>query len=101
MTTYDDNNEGFLSTNGFRLKQTCFGCPEQYDVYDSDEIRVAYLHLRNGYFYAQVGGVVVYDAYPRGDGLFDDDQERFLHLNRAVEAVQSYLVNCAQPDYSY
>lgn len=31
------------------FKQTCFACPEQYDVYD-DFYQVGYVRLRNGTF---------------------------------------------------
>ncbi len=71
-----------------RLVQTCGGCPEQYDVFEGDEL-VGYLRLRHGYFYASVpdvGGDIVYEAYPKGDGMFDPD-ERDGHLQKAMAAI--------------
>lgn len=79
---------------GYRLERTCFACPEQYDVYAGDEI-VAYFRLRHGSFYAScpdVGGDVVYEANPEGDGIFEDT-ERMGYLFEAIRAVQEYYIN--------
>jgi hypothetical protein len=75
----------------FRLQQTCYACPEQYDFYMGDQ-NVAYLRLRHGHFYAQVpfGGKVVYEADTKGDGVFDDD-ERSFHLGNAIRAILEEL----------
>jgi hypothetical protein len=80
--------------HGYRLERTCFACPEQYDVYAGEEL-VSYFRLRHGHFYAScpdVGGAVVYEADPRGDGIFDDN-ERVKYLTEAVLAVQEYYIN--------
>ena len=64
------------------LIQTCMACPEQYDAY-IDDVKVAYLRLRHGYFYVQMpydSENKIYEAYPAGDGLFED-WERELYLN--------------------
>ena len=74
--------------NKMRLVKTCGACPEQYDVFEGDEL-VGYLRLRHGHFYASVpdvGGDVVYEAYTKGDGIFDDD-ERDEHLDKALAAI--------------
>lgn len=58
------------------LVQTCGACPEQYDAF-IDGKQVGYLRLRHGYFtvqYPDVGGELIYDAEPKGDGLFEDDE---------------------------
>jgi hypothetical protein len=71
-----------------RLVQTCDACPEQYDVFEGDEL-VGYLRLRHGHFRAHYGGydgVVVYEAYPRGDGIFEPG-ERDYHLEKAKAAL--------------
>lgn len=59
----------------FKLVQTCGACPEQYDVYlkDQPDQMVGYLRLRHGYFRAEHMGQVVYDAYTKGDGIFEED----------------------------
>lgn len=77
---------------GLELQRTCFACPEQYDVYRGDT-QVAYFRLRHGRFYAavpDVGGTVVYESYPEGDGVFCDS-ERLPELTKACEAVVRYL----------
>ena len=81
--------------HGYYLQQTCFACPEQYDVYDNKDQQVAYLRLRHGHFSASVpdvGGAVVYEASPEGDGLFMD-HERVKYLTEAILAVQEFYIN--------
>lgn len=81
-----------------RLVLTCGACPEQYDAYlvkekGQAERRVGYLRLRHGHFkvlYPDVGGEIVYEASPKGDGIFDDD-ERDYYLRFAVDAIQRKL----------
>lgn len=71
------------------LVATCGACPEQYDVFKGKR-QIGYLRLRHGYFYAAYpdhGGEVVYHAYPRGDGCFQDD-ERAFYLAEAVKALK-------------
>ena len=80
-----------------RLVQTCFACPEQYDVYQGHH-KVGYLRLRHGHFkacYGDVGGPVVYEAYTRGDGIFEPD-EREYHLEKAKSALRAEM---AQPHH--
>ena len=75
----------------YRLEMTCMACPEQYDVYKGEEV-VGYLRLRHGYFYAacpHVGGERVYEAYPKGDGMFEED-ERSRYLANALVAIDTY-----------
>lgn len=76
---------------GYKLKMTCGACPEQYDVFDSNNEQVGYLRLRHGYFradYKDCGGKTVYEASPKGDGIFYDD-EREHYLTEAVKALQA------------
>jgi len=71
-----------------KLRQTCFACPEQYDAY-LDGKKVGYLRLRHGSFtvtYPDVDGELIYEASPRGDGIFDED-ERDYYLRFAVDAI--------------
>ncbi len=77
-----------------RLVQTCGACPEQYDVFQDEEL-VGYLRLRHGRFQARFGGTggpVVYDAHTRGDGIFDAG-ERDYHLEKAKSAIQAELAS--------
>ncbi len=81
--------------HGYRLKQTCGACPEQYDVYDDLGQQVAYFRLRHGGFRVDVpdcGGETIYTANPKGDGIFDRE-ERVHYLTKAVLAVQEYYIN--------
>lgn len=81
--------------NGYRLKQTCFACPEQYDVFseETDEL-VGFMHLRYGYFYAEAlkpERTSVYSANPKmSDGTFHPE-ERQRYLTEAVGALDRYL----------
>lgn len=72
----------------YRLVLTCDMCPEQYDVYRGNK-QVGYLRLRHGYFCADVpkcDGQTVYEAEPKGDGSFEED-ERAHYLREAVAAI--------------
>lgn len=98
-----------LRSSVVNLVRTCWACPEQYDAMLDGEI-VGYLRLRHGGFSVQcpdVGGDLVYEASPRGDGIFDDD-ERDYYLRFAVDAILKWLANGRQalnrpqaPDVAY
>ena len=84
-----------IHIHGYRLEQTCFACPEQYDVFDCEDNQVAYFRPRHGRFYAAMpdhGGTIVYESHPEGDGIFEDD-ERVKELTNAILAVQKHLIN--------
>lgn len=69
-------------------------CPEQYDVYKGG-VQFAYLRLRHGEFTVQVpdvGGTLVYEAHPDGDGSFED-YEREQYLRRALAAIQAHMAS--------
>lgn len=81
--------------DGLRLELTCGACPEQYDVFDGTGKQVGYLRLRHGYFRVDVpdcGGETVYEALPKGDGIFDDD-ERYHYLTEAIVAIKNWKRN--------
>ena len=76
--------------NGYSLVRTCCACPEQYDVYRGKH-KVGYLRLRHGYFranYQDCGGEAVYEASPRGDGIFEPE-ERDVYLRAAIAAIHA------------
>ena len=82
-----------LTADDISLVQTCGACPEQYDAYDPDGRKVAYLRLRHGYFTVEMphaGGKRVYSAEPSGDGIFAPD-ERDDYLREARERIAGYL----------
>lgn len=78
--------------DGLRLVCTSAACPEQYDVFDGDR-QVGYLRLRHGRFRADVpdcGGETVYEANPKGDGTFGDE-ERVSFLAKAVREIRRWM----------
>lgn len=84
-----------LLIHGYNLVLTCVACPEQYDVFDSKGTQVGYLRLRHGSFTVSCpdyNGELVYQAYPKGDGIFEDD-ERIEHLTQAILAIQKHIAN--------
>lgn len=75
------------------LVQTCSTAPEQYDALLAGR-RVGYLRLRHGHFTVKcpnATGTLVYEAWPEGDGAFDDD-ERDGFLRAARAAIWKHLV---------
>lgn len=83
-----------FSINGYKLYLTCYACPEQYDVLDKNDNMVGYFRLRHGCFTAKspdVGGKLVYVAYPDGDGIFTEG-ERTPELTKAIEALHQQLL---------
>lgn len=80
--------DNHTSIMGCDLLLTCYACPEQYDVFLSGT-QIGYLRLRHGSFtveYPDVRGKLVYQAYPKGDGVFCEE-EREHYLVHAVEAL--------------
>ncbi len=77
-----------METLTIKLEKTCHACPEQYDMFINEE-RVGYLRLRHGRFtvtYPDVGGELLLDLHPRGDGVFYEE-ERSHYLMQAIRAV--------------
>lgn len=72
---FDDWTDG-----KYILKQTCGACPEQYDMLDEEGNTVGYFRLRHGSFtveYPDVRGILVYNANPDGDGIFEDYEREY------------------------
>lgn len=79
--------------DGLKLVCTCGACPEQYDAFDGER-QVGYLRLRHGWFRADcptAGDETVHEAYPKGDGVFDDEDERLAHLTEAVKKIREWM----------
>lgn len=77
-----------FENNGLEIEMTCGACPEQYEVFKNGK-QVAYFRLRHGRFrvdYPDCGGETIYEAYPDGDGCFDDG-ERTNYLTEGMNAV--------------
>jgi len=84
-------NDREIAIHGLLFKMTCSACPEQYDVFDGRGRQAGYVRLRHGHmtvYYPNVGGRLVYEAEPNGDGLFSDEDEREFHLTKAAEAIR-------------
>ena len=76
----------------FKIVQTCGACPEQYDVYKDDRY-VAFLHLRHGSFGCEYNGKWIYTSNPKGDGIFDSEQERIREINAALQKLKEVMEN--------
>lgn len=85
--------EEFSIYNGLVFEQTCFACPEQYDVYKDNNL-VGYVRLSWGFLrcdYPDVGRETVYE-YCFGEdvvykGCFNSDEERNFHLTEISKAL--------------
>ena len=76
-------------SRGITLKLGCEACPEQWEAYDQYGNHVGYLRLRHGRFTVEcpdVGGDLVLDERPNGDGMFED-HERKSYLEWAVSCI--------------
>ena len=76
-----------------KLVMTSIACPEQYDAFYKGK-QVGYLRLRHGYYiviYPNHMGKIIYEAYPKGDGMFEDS-ERDFYLNRARKVIINQLL---------
>lgn len=82
--------EETMNIDGFSLVCSCGACPESYNVF-RDKEHVGYLRLRHGYFRAEHNGEVVYEANPRGDGIFEEE-ERSEYLTAAVKAIKKSMI---------
>ena len=77
---------------GLLFEQTCFACPEQYDVFLENE-QIGYVRLRGGRLrasYPDVGGATVYSAVIGVDGLrgkFTSETERQFHLTKIAKIL--------------
>lgn len=87
-----------------KFKQTCFVCPEQYDVFDGKGQQVGYVRLRSGRFrvdYPNCGGETLI-ALSYGDGLtgcFESAEDRDEHLRMAAKAIRKKMGRTAQEEY--
>ena len=79
---------------GLEFRMTCIGCPEQYDVFDSDGVQVAYVRLRHGYLSVEVpdcGGETVYthQFIEKMLGCFKNDKQRMRYLIRIANILKN------------
>lgn len=81
-----------MKIKGLDFNQTCFACPEQYDVYDNNGEQVGYVRLRWGNLiceYPYVGGEEIYYARVGDDwaGIFKNEQQRRYHLTMIANKI--------------
>lgn len=75
-----------------RFKMTCMAFPEQYDVFWGAK-QCGYVRLRHGGLTVRcpdVGGELVYEAEPEGDGCFEK-KERDQYLRRCGLAILEWI----------
>lgn len=80
-----------MNIKGLKFCQTCYACPEQYDVF-YNESQVGYIRLRWGRLtveYPDVGGELIYET-PIGRewcGEFESEEQRQYHLNIIADKI--------------
>jgi hypothetical protein len=77
--------------DGFKVKQTCLACPEQYDFY-FDDIKVGYLRLRNGNLKVEFKDEIILVKKIGETSVFSSD-ERVKELDNAVKLIKERLIN--------
>lgn len=102
LDAFDFDHPSALLGYGLVLTGTAF--PEQYDVTLDGVVGAAggglrpkptvvgYLRLRHGHFRAEAqefGGETVYEAWPEGDGIFEEN-ERLHHLTTAILCIDGW-----------
>jgi len=78
LDPWKHGRSGTTTLLGYTLVEGCGACPEDYDLFLGEE-RVAYLRLRYGKFRIEVAhlpGTYFNVGNPKGDGVFDNDDER-------------------------
>jgi hypothetical protein len=86
-----------------KLVKTSEFFPEQYEAFDESGNQVGYLRLRHGWFrvdFPKHGGEIIYEAHPKGDGLFEDN-ERDFYLQEAYKAIIDKLSRTGDKEHSW
>lgn len=81
-----------IKIKGLEFYETCSACPEQYEVYDSNDNHVGYVRLRWGYLkcnYPDVDGETIYfvefdDGWM---GRFESEEQREKYLNNIADKI--------------
>lgn len=81
-----------MKIGNYKFEMTCVACPEQYDVFDKDGNKVAYVRLRWGSLtacYLEVTGeYLIYSTVIDGPGgCFNSEAERQYYLNRIARRI--------------
>ena len=96
---------GNLIIHGYILNQTCFACPQQFDVFDNEGTQVGYIRVRHGMIKVHCpdyGGDIVYYSSIKGDGVLIE-QEELDQLYKCVAEIQRWQLRkmreCVIGDY--
>ena len=92
-----------LYIDGYKFVLTCIACPESYDVFDPEGNQVAYMRLKHGKFSVSCpdyGGDTVYQARPKGDGIYAD-HERIAYLRDGIHATQGWIIEKFMKEVNY
>jgi hypothetical protein len=94
---YIRKNEYLLLVRGLKFVLTCRMCPEQYDVFDKNNVKIGYVHLRHGHLrcdYPDVGEKTIY-SHDMGDDAvaFKDNNEQYLYLNKIAKRIKREILN--------
>lgn len=102
MRKYKPQEPNELYINGLQFYRTGYMCPEQWDVfevakgkYNTNKL-VGYVRLRHGQLSADVpdvrGEEVYYTHQLRGDGCFDDNEERIFHMTNIAQVIGDWIM---------
>jgi hypothetical protein len=86
-----------------KFVRTSIAVPEQYEAFDESGRQVGYLRLRHNWFrvdFPKNGGETIYEARPKGDGIFEDD-ERDFYLQEAYNAIVQQLPQAGNKESSW
>lgn len=100
-----DTGQKDYTIDGLFFKLTCHACPEQYEVFYGDK-EVAYVRLRRGELkVTSPDNCEIWwnthnndchfplDKQLKGDGVFDDENERVFYLNIIAKVIHQKLHN--------
>ncbi len=104
---FDTGQKDSQTIGALTFKLTSHAHPEQYEVFDNDNIKVAYVRLRHGMLYVSHPDDVMQkwwsthyddtafapDRRLKGDGYFDDDKERIYFLTLIAKIIDKKLNN--------
>lgn len=82
--------------DNLRFEQTCFACPEQYNVFDENNKQVGYVRLRWGNLYCDYphhNGETIYEhSFNDGYlGIFESEEDREHHLTNIAKEINKKL----------
>jgi len=87
----------------FYFLNTCFACPEQYEVYRDNGFKCCYIRLRWGSLFAEfpdIDGDIIYhyefeDSFK---GTFDNEEERNYYLREISNRLKDKIMGLSDDD---